>query len=99
MKRIGFLLIFLLICRSTLGAAPASLVDRLRETLFVRTAPDGEKFGSTELDILVWEDSRYLLTSPLREKAIQVLDDFINRHGERTSCCKGSGQDDVVRNS
>jgi hypothetical protein len=83
MKRIGFLLVLLMTCGSTVGAKPPALVDRLRETLFVRTAPDGEKFGNTELDILVWADSRYLLTSPSREKAIQVLDDFIRSHGER----------------
>jgi hypothetical protein len=82
MKRIRFLLV-LLICGSTVGADPPSLANRLREALFVRTAPDGEKFGNAELDILVWEDSRYLLTSPSREKAIQVLDDFIRSHGER----------------
>jgi hypothetical protein len=84
MKRIRFLLVILVICGATAGANPPSLVERLREALFVRTAPDGERFGNAELDILVWKDSRYLLTSPSREKAIQVLDDFIRSHGERS---------------
>ena len=75
MKRIGYLLILLMTCGSSAAADPPGLADRLKEALFVRTAPDGEKFGNSELDILVWDDSRYLLTSPLREKAIQVLDD------------------------
>jgi hypothetical protein len=83
MKRIGLLLVLLIFFGSTVGANPPTLLDRLRETLFVRTAPDGEKFGNTELDILVWQNSRYLLTSPSREKAIQVLDSFIRSHGER----------------
>jgi hypothetical protein len=83
MKRIRFLLVLLVICSATAGATLPSPADRLREALFVRTAPDGEKFGNAELDILVWADSRYLLTSPSREQAIQVLDDFIRRHGER----------------
>jgi hypothetical protein len=83
MKRIRFLLVFL-ICGSTAGADSPSLADRLREALFVRTAPDGEKFGNAELDILVWQESRYLLKSPLREKAIELLDDFVRRHGERS---------------
>jgi hypothetical protein len=83
MKRIEFLLALLMLCGSTAGASPPTLVDRLRESLFVRTAPDGEKFGNAELDILVWEESRYLLKSPSRAKAMQVLDDFIRSHGER----------------
>ena len=57
MKRIRFLVVLLMICGSTAGADPPSLADRLRDSLFVRTAPDGEKFGNAELDILVWEDS------------------------------------------
>lgn len=84
MKRIGYLLILLMNCGSSVGANPPGLADRLREALFVRTAPDGEKFGNSELDILVWRNSRYLLTSPSREKAIQVLDNFIHGHGERS---------------
>jgi len=84
MKRIGYLLILLMTCGSSAAADPPGLADRLKEALFVRTAPDGEKFGNSELDILVWDDSRYLLTSPSREKAIQVLEDFIRGHGERS---------------
>ena len=83
MNRIGPLLVLLTFFGSTVDANPPTLLDRLRETLFVRTAPDGEKFGNMELDILVWKDSKYLLTSPSREKAIRVLDDFIRSHGER----------------
>jgi len=64
-------------------ADPKHLWNRLNDALFVRTAPGGERYGSTELDILYWETTRHLLTSPSREKAIRVLDEFIDRHGER----------------
>jgi hypothetical protein len=62
---------------------PQHLWNRLHDVLFVREAPAGERFGSTELDILYWDTTQHLLTSPSREKANQVLDEFIRRHGER----------------
>ena len=64
-------------------ANPRHLWNRLNDALFVRAAPDGERYGSAELDILFWGDTQHLLTSPSHEKAIQVLDEFIRRHGER----------------
>jgi hypothetical protein len=63
---------------------PQHLWNRLYDALFVRTEPgDGERYGSAELDILFWDSTKHLLTSPSREKAIQVLDEFIRSHGER----------------
>jgi len=64
-------------------ANPKHLWNRLNDALFVRAAPDGERYGSAELDILFWETTQHLLTSPSHEKAIEVLDEFIRRHGER----------------
>jgi len=64
-------------------ANPRHLWNRLNETLFVRAAPDGERYGSAELDILFWGNTQHLITSPTHEKAIQVLDQFIRGHGER----------------
>jgi len=63
---------------------PRHLWNRLDDTLFTRTAPDGERFANTELDILYWDSTRHLLTSPSREQAIQVLDEFIRGRGERS---------------
>jgi len=64
-------------------ANPKHLWNRLNEVLFVRAAPDGERYGSAELDILFWGDTQHLITSPSHEKAIQVLEEFIRKHGER----------------
>jgi hypothetical protein len=63
---------------------PMHLWNRLHEALFVRTAPDNERYGNAELDILFWDTTKHLLTSPSHEKAIQALDQFIRGHGERT---------------
>ncbi len=62
---------------------PHHLWNRLNETLFSRTAPDGKRFGLDELDILYWRTTKHLLESPSREKALAVLDEFINTNGER----------------
>lgn len=87
MTAVRRLAICLLLCMSAAAHAdadPRPLSDRLNDALLVRTAPDGERFGSTELDILFWADTRHLLTSPSREKATRVLDEFIRKHGERS---------------
>jgi hypothetical protein len=62
---------------------PQHLWNRLHDALFVRTTPDGREYGRTELDILFWSTTRHLQSSPSREKAIQVLDQFIRTRGER----------------
>lgn len=62
---------------------PQHLWNRLSEALFIRNAPDGERYGNAELDILFWDNSQHLLTSSSHQRAIQVLDEFIRGHGER----------------
>jgi hypothetical protein len=65
-------------------ADPKHLWNRLNEALFVRVAPDdSEQFGSGELDILFWDTTKHLLTSPSHERALNALDEFIRTHGER----------------
>jgi len=59
------------------------LWNRLNETLFVRTAPDGKKFGLDELDILYWFRTTNLVAEPSHHEAITILDEFINSHGEK----------------
>ena len=62
---------------------PHHLWNRLNDTLFVRTAPDGTRYGIGRLDILYWTNTQHLLASPSHEQALQVLDEFIATHGER----------------
>jgi hypothetical protein len=65
------------------GPDPQHLWNRLNETLFLRTAPDGKQFGLDELDILYWFTTKHLLAGPSRQKALAVLDEFISAHVER----------------
>jgi hypothetical protein len=64
-------------------ADPHHLWNRLNDTLFVRTAHDGTRYGVGRLDILFWSNTRHLLTSPSHEQALAILDEFIAAHGER----------------
>ncbi|MEO7298281.1 MAG: hypothetical protein ABI042_06855 [Verrucomicrobiota bacterium] len=62
---------------------PKHLWNRLNETLFVRTAQDGKKYGSDELDILYWANTKNLLKEPSSHKALAILGEFIKTHGEK----------------
>jgi hypothetical protein len=61
---------------------PNHLWNRLNETLFVRTAQDGKKYGFCELDILYWSRTTNLLVGVPHQRALAVLDEFITSHGE-----------------
>ena len=62
---------------------PKHLWNRLNETLFVRTAADGKKYGLDELDILYWATTKHLLVEPSHHQALAILDEFINTRGEQ----------------
>jgi hypothetical protein len=62
---------------------PQHLWNRLHETLFVRVAPDGERYGKDRIDLLYWLNTRNLLTEPSHRKALAVLDEFISKGGEK----------------
>jgi hypothetical protein len=62
---------------------PNHLWNRLNETLFIRTAQDGKKYGLNELDILYWRNTKNLLIEPSHHKALAILDEFIHTHGEK----------------
>jgi hypothetical protein len=64
---------------------PKHLWNQLSDTLFIRTAPDGARYGRGQLDILFWPGTRYLLTEPSHTAALRILDRFIREHGERLS--------------
>jgi hypothetical protein len=59
------------------------LWNRLNETLFERTAQDGKKYGLDELDILYWVRTTNLLSGVSHQRAMAVLNKFINSHGEK----------------
>ena len=62
---------------------PNHLWNRLNATLFERTAQDGKKFGLEELDILYWGRTTNLLAGTSHRKALAILDEFIQTHGEK----------------
>jgi hypothetical protein len=62
---------------------PNHLWNRINETLFERTAPDGKKYGLDEMDILYWGTTTNLLAGASHQQALAVLDEFISTHGEK----------------
>jgi hypothetical protein len=64
-------------------ANPQHLWNQLNSALFARVAPEGTVYGLDELDILYWQGTEHLLTEPSHSAAVQVLDRFIQAHGER----------------
>jgi hypothetical protein len=59
------------------------LWNRLNETLFERTASDGKHYGFGQMDILYWASTTNLLVGTSHQLALNVLDEFINTHGEK----------------
>src|SRR5207302_2058001 len=62
---------------------PYHLWNRLNDALFVRAGPDGIKYGPEELDVLYWHRTMNLLTGASYQQATNVLDEFIDSHGEK----------------
>lgn len=61
---------------------PAHLWNRLHRALFTRTAHDGRTFKH-EIDPLFWPTTKHLLIEPSHQRAIEVLDEFIQKDGEK----------------
>jgi hypothetical protein len=62
---------------------PDHIWNRINRLLNVRTAADGEQFGGDVVDLLLWSETRYLLSEPSHGQAIRLLDEFLESHGER----------------
>ena len=62
---------------------PRHLWNRLHEALFIRTAPDGKKYGIDRLDPLFWANTKHLLAEPSHRQALAILDEFLEARGER----------------
>jgi len=61
---------------------PTHIWNRLYEALFVREGPAGIRYGADSLDPLLWLNSKYLLVSPSHQRALRVLDEFLQTHAE-----------------
>ena len=64
-------------------ADPEHLWNRLYAALYVRTTDDGQSYGHDELDPLLWENSTYLLTKPRYLQVLGLLNEFLDRRGEK----------------
>lgn len=51
--------------------------NQLYGMLFIRPAWDGKLYGLDEMDPLYWGNTRYLLEGPVHQKALAVMDKFI----------------------
>jgi hypothetical protein len=56
--------------------------NRVFRQLYRRLTPNGEEYGASELDPLLWFDTTYLLDGNSYEQTIEVLDEFLNSHSE-----------------
>src|SRR5579872_3016845 len=68
---------------ATYDANPEHLWNRLYAALYVRTTDDGQSHGQDGLDPLLWEDSTYLLTEPRYHQVLSLLNEFLDRRGEK----------------
>ncbi len=58
-------------------------MESIASRLYVRTAADGQEVGADRLDPLLWANTRHLLSGESHKRAVAVLDEFLNHHGEQ----------------
>ena len=64
-------------------ADPDHLWNRLYAALYVRIADEGQAYGLDDLDPLLWENSRHLLTEPRYRQVLDLLNEFLDERGEK----------------
>src|SRR5208283_4472445 len=62
---------------------PTHLLNRLHAAIFVRADVPSTAKVADALDAPLWSNTQYLLTQPSHDRAIRVLDEFLQTHGER----------------
>jgi hypothetical protein len=61
---------------------PAHIWNRLHDALLIREGPTGAKYGEDSLDPLLWGNTKHLLAQPSHDRALRVLDQFLETHAE-----------------
>ena len=61
---------------------PNHLWNRLYAAFFIRAGLDGVQYGTDSLDPYLWDDTTFLLEGDSHKRALAVLDEFLDRHGE-----------------
>ena len=62
--------------------SPGHIWNRLHDALLVREGPTGVRYGAHSLDPLLWLNSKHLLVGPSHQRALKVLDEFLQSHAE-----------------
>jgi hypothetical protein len=62
---------------------PKHLWNRLYSLLYVGATKDGRRFGQDQLDPILRNGSRYLLTEPRFRQILAILDEFLTKDGEK----------------
>lgn len=62
---------------------PDHIWNRLYRAFFIRVAREGREYGYDELDPLLWSETKYLLSGPSNQLAIELLDEFLKTNAER----------------
>src|SRR5580700_1634748 len=61
---------------------PSHVWNRLYAALLIREDRQGTELGADSLDPLLWTESEHLLAKPSHERAVHVLDEFLQAHAE-----------------
>jgi hypothetical protein len=69
--------------RAVYHADSKHLWNRLHEALFVRVGPDGRAYGRDRIEPLLWPRSNYLLVGASHDRAIALLNEFVEKQGEK----------------
>lgn len=69
--------------RGLYDAEPQHIWNRLHRQFHVRVTSDGKEYGSDDLDPLLWWETKYLISGPSHQQAINLLDKFLATHAER----------------
>ena len=62
---------------------PDHVWNRLYRSFYGRAAADGREYGYDELDPLLWDNTKYHLSGESHDRALRVLDEFLQTHAER----------------
>jgi hypothetical protein len=59
------------------------LWNRLHDALYLRKGPDGRTYGRDRFEPYLWAGSRQLRQGPSHDRAVQLLNEFLDKHGEK----------------
>src|SRR5262245_35794834 len=62
---------------------PQHLWNRLYEAMAVHPGPDGGMYGRDRIEPLLWPGSKQLLQNATHDRAVQLLNEFLDKQGER----------------